>query len=135
VSETESRVEWWSKVSIRICHATLEPAEISDLLYATPELAQRPGESKIPHGNCRSAGYWCLSHLIESPQRPDAAILWAEKFVRSRESQIRQLLELRFDVDVYIGVFSSVLALGFELPPTPTIWSTGIPLGIEFFAQ
>lgn len=38
-------------------------------------------------------------------------MLWAEDFVKSRASQIRQLLEKGFDVNVDIGIFSNVLAL------------------------
>jgi hypothetical protein len=130
-----SKVDWWCEVSIRICHACLDPTAVSELLDSTPHIAQHPGETRIPHGNCRSAGYWCLEHRVGAPDRPSVSILWAEEFVKSRETQFGQLLENGFDVNVYIGVFSNVLALGFDMPPTPTIWKMGIPLGIEFFSK
>lgn len=130
-----SKVAWWCEVSIRICHACLDPTDISKLLKATPQIAQRPGETKILHGACRSAGFWCVEHRVDFPDRPNVSILWAEEFVHSRESQFGRLLEQGVDVNVYIGVFSNVLALGFDVPPTPTVWKLGIPLGIEFFSK
>lgn len=135
MNEIENRRDWWSEASIRICHSSLNPTLISELLCATPQVAQRPGESKIPHGSCRSAGFWCLESRAEAPDRPDAAILWAESFVISREAEVAQLLKEGFDVNVYIGIFSNVVALGFEMPPTPTLWKLRIPLGIEFYSK
>lgn len=131
----KQKIDWWCIVSIRICHATLDPAKISELLNSTPQVARRPGESKIPHGDCRSAGYWCLDYRVDAPERPDVSIAWAENFIKSRESQFGHLVEQSFDIDVYAGIFSNVLALGLVVPPTPTIWKLRIPLGLEFFSQ
>jgi hypothetical protein len=130
-----SAVSWWCAVSVRICHAFLDPGEISELLKSTPQIINYPGQSKIHHGDCRSAGYWCFTYRLDSPNRPDKAILWAESFVQSRESELISLLRRDFDINIYIGVFSNVLALGFELPPTPTITELRIPIGMELFSK
>ena len=135
VDTENNMLDWWCEVSIRICHADLDPAQLSEALKSTAQITQRPGESPVPHGNSRSAGYWCLSHRIDAPDHPGATLLWAEDFVKGREVELRKLLEQGVDVNVYIGVFSKILALGFDLPPTPTISKLGIRLGIEFFSK
>ncbi|MES2789675.1 MAG: hypothetical protein V4719_08645 [Planctomycetota bacterium] len=129
-----TKPEWYSSVSIRICHPNLDPSELSMLLNATPEIAQKPGESRVPYGDCRSAGYWCLQHRIDAPDRPDIAISWAEEFIEIRKPAFRQFTTEKYYVDVYVAVFSNVLALGFNMPPTPTITELGIHLGFEFFS-
>ncbi len=125
---------WRCSASIRICHSDLDPTEVSRILDSTPQIAQRAGESKVPYGDSKSAGYWCLVHEVEAPDRPDSALLWAEEFVREHESQLQCLLDDGFDVDVYIGIHSAVLALGFELPAMLTICKHRIRVGIEFFS-
>ncbi len=102
------------------------------MLHAIPKIAQRPGEFRVPHGNRNSAGYWCLTHWTDAPQLPDVALAWAEDFVLCREFEFRALLTRKYNVNLYIGLFSNVLALGFDLPPTPTIWKLGIPICLEF---
>lgn len=135
MNQAADKLFWWSVVSLRICHASLEPTDISELLQVTPEIAQRPGESKIHHGDCTSAGYWCFSRRFDAPDLPSVSIHWAEDFVNSRESQFRQLLAQGFGVDIYLGIFSNVLSLGFNMPPTPTILKLQIPWGIEYFSK
>ena len=131
----KNECNWWCDVSIRISHAALDPDQVSALLQATPQIAYRPGESKIPHGGSNSAGYWCHSQRFDAPQRPNVSIEWAEQFVDSRALHLNDLLAQGAHIDVYIGVFSNVLALGFYLPPTPNIARLGIALGIEFFSS
>jgi hypothetical protein len=126
---------WWSSASIRISHPELDPKEVSEMLDSIPQIAQRPGESQVPHGDCESAGYWCVEHRVDAPERPDSVLLWAEQFVRERESHFRRMLENAYDVNVYIGIHTRVLALGFDLPATPAIWRLGVPVGIEVFCS
>ena len=128
-------VDWWCGVSIRICHSSLDPTEVSALLKITPQIAQRPGETRIPHGDCRSAGYWCLTNRINAPERPDIAIHWAEQFIAMREPQLRQLLDRGYDVNIYMGIHTNVMAIGFDVPPTPKICELQIQLGVEFFSR
>lgn len=104
------------------------------MLGATPAIALRAGESKVPYGKCRSAGYWCVEYRAEPPNRPDSVILWAEDFVGQREAQFRQLVGAGCDVNVYVGIHCFILALGFDLPATPLLWKLGIPISIEFFS-
>lgn len=132
-SSTESA--WRCSVDIRISHPQLDPAETSKTLNAVPLIAQRPGESRVPHGACKSAGYWCIEHRIEYPQRPDSLFSWAEQFVLEREAYFRRMVENGCDVNVYIGIHTNVLAMGFTIPATPTIWKLGISVGIEFFSR
>ena len=120
---------WRCSISVRISHPDLDPSEVSEILDSTPQIAQRPGESRVPHGDCRSAGYWCLQHWIDAPDRPDVSLSWAEDYVQRRELQFHNLFTKQFKVDIYVGIFSNVLALGFDLPPMPTISRLGIPVG------
>jgi hypothetical protein len=133
--ETRSeKPAWWCSASIRICHRELDPKRVSEMLNVTPQIAQRAGESRVPHGDCKSAGYWCLSHRIEDPNGPDSVFLWVEEFIREREPHFRRMLERGYSIDVYIGIHTNLLALGFDLPIMPAIWKLAIPVGIEFFA-
>ena len=131
---TYTKPAWRCLTSIRISHPHLNPTEISEMLNATPQIAQHPGESKVPHGNCRSAGYWCIKHQVDAPNRPSVSLLWAEEFVQSRESQLLRLLKTDCIINIYVGIFSNIVALGFDLPSTPTIWKLEIPIGMEFFS-
>jgi hypothetical protein len=131
---SEMKPAYWCSASIRICHPELDPTEVSQMLDSVPQIAQRPGESRVPHGACKSAGYWCIVHRVEYPDLPDSVFVWADQFVRERESHFRRLLENGCDIDVYIGIHASVLALGFKLPATPTIWRLSISVGLEFFS-
>jgi hypothetical protein len=126
---------WRTSVSIRIIHRDLDPERVTALLHTTASIAKRPGESKIPHGDCNSAGYWCVQHWIDEPNLPDHAFLWAEQFFLDHNEAVCRLLGDGCSIDVYIGVKSKLLALGFNLPAMPTIWKLGIPIGIEYFAS
>jgi len=121
-------------VSIRISHPTLDPDEISEALTAVPDIAQRPGESRVQFGDCESAGYWVIKYHVEYPDRPDLLFLWAEEFVSDRLDVFRSMLDKEYKIDVYVGIHSTVVACGFMLPATPTIWKLGIPVGVEFFS-
>ncbi len=126
----------WKAIStVRVCHPTLNPNHLSKILKTTPSITYWPGESKIHRGESKSAGYWCAEKRVDYPIRPDSVIRWTESFVSNRESIFYELLSEGYDVNVYIAVFSDILALGFDLPPTPTLWKLGIPIGIEFFAS
>ena len=130
----ESRSPWWSAASIRISHPQLDTGETTQMLGTAPSIAQHPGQSKVPHGACKSAGYWCLDHRVDYPERPDHVLLWVEQFASERKQQFRRLLDAGCEIDVYIGVHSNILALGFVLPASPTLWGLGISVGIEFFS-
>ena len=132
---TQTKPMWWCSTSVRISHPDLDPIKVSEMLNSTAQIALRPGESKVPHGACRSAGYWCMEHRIDAPDPPNVSLSWAEEFIRSRETHFHQLLDSGCDIDIYIGVFSNVLALGFNLPPMPTTRNLGISVGIEFFSK
>lgn len=105
------------------------------MLNTVPEFSQKPGESKIPHGDCKSAGYWCITHRVDYPSRPNVPLSWAEEFINARESQISQLLKSGYDINIYVGIHTNVLALGFNLPITPTIAMLSIRVGMEFFSR
>ena len=130
-----SRSLWWSQSSIQISHPELDPIATAQALGAIPEIAQSPGKSKVPHGTCKSAGYLCFSHRVDEPGLPDVAIQWTETFVAEREEQFHKLLSEGCNINVYIGIHTSILALGFVLPATLTLWRLGIPLGVEFFSS
>jgi hypothetical protein len=49
--------------------------------------------------------------------------------------QVGWLLKKGCHIDVYIGIMSNILALGFDLPATPTFWELGIAVGIEYFSS
>lgn len=126
---------WWSSASIRLCHPQLNPDEISAMLNTVPEFSQKPGESKIPHGDCKSAGYWCITHRVDYPSRPNVPLSWAEDFIRACEPQFSQFLKSGYDINIYVGIHTNVLALGFNLPIMTTIDKLSIPVGIEFFSR
>jgi hypothetical protein len=134
MDDTKARPAWWCSARLRISHPTLDPAVLSKALNAIPVVAQRPGESKVVHGDCKSAGYWCVEQQVEYPDRPDALFTWVEQFILERESHFRRMREQLYNIDVYIGIHTTVLAVGFNVPMTPTLWKLAIPLGIEFFA-
>ena len=125
---------WWAGASIRISHSELDVTQVSKTLRANPSLAQRPGESKVPYGNCKSAGYWCVDECVVEPGRPSLVIQWSEEFVAQRTAQFRELLDNKCHIDIYVGIHTTILALGFDLPATPTLWQLNIPVGIEFFS-
>lgn len=76
-----------------------------------------------------------MEHRIDAPDRPDMLFSWAEEFARLHYSQLHQLLEQGYDINIYIAVFSNVLTLGFSIPPTPAIRNLGIPIGLELFSR
>jgi hypothetical protein len=134
MEDTESTPAWWCSAGLRIRHPTLDPLAVSQTLEAVPTIAKMADESKVQHGECKSAGYWCTEYRVESPDRPDALFAWAERFVSERESHFHLMLENGYGVAVYIGIHTNVLALGFNIPKTPTLWRLAIPIGIEFFS-
>jgi len=134
MESSEAQPAWRCSIDLRISHPSLDPDVMSQTLNAVPVIAQRPGDSRVLHGDCKSAGYWCTKHEIEYPDRPDALFFWAEQFVHEREAHFRSLLESNYDINFYIGIHANVMALGFSLPATPVIWKLGIPIGVEFFS-
>jgi hypothetical protein len=128
-------MNWRTSVAVRIFLGILDPERVTALLQTPASIQKRPGESKIPHGDCNSAGYWCVQHWIDEPNLPDRAFLWAEHFFLDHTDAILELLGTGCSIDVYIGVKSKLLALGFNLPAMPTIWKLGILVGIEYFAS
>ena len=134
MSQPIKECSWKASIDIRIAHPALDPDSLTELLEAVPQIAQKPGESRVPHGNCQSAGYWCIVKELPDQEKPDVLILWAEDFVATRQQRIRELIEAGYDVNVYLGIHSNVMTLGFVLPATPKIWELGIPVGLEFFS-
>jgi hypothetical protein len=122
---------WWSSASLRISHTDLIPDEVTESLGIVPVISQSPGESKVHHGDCKSAGYWCAQNGFDSPVRPDKAFEWIEDFVSEKAEYLGKLLQKGSDISIYVGVHSSVLALGFNLPSTPSISKLGINISIE----
>lgn len=130
-----NELAWKCEVDIRIAHPQLDPTELTRLLDITPSVAQCPGESRVPYGECRSAGYWCATHVTNFPERPDAAMTWAEQFVATREQQIRELMNKQFDVNIYAAIYLNVMTVGFVFPSVPAISRLNIPIGIEIFTS
>ena len=129
-----TKKKWRTCVSVRIVHRDLDPEQVTTLLHTAASIAKRPGESRIPHGDCNSAGYWGVQHWIDEPKLPDHAFLWAEQFVAERLNIFKDFRSKGYGVNVYVGVFSNLLALGFDIPATPTLWELGIIMGIEYFS-
>ncbi len=48
-------------MTLQISHPSLDPTKLTKRLDVTPIIAQDPGESKIRHGDCPSAGYYVAS--------------------------------------------------------------------------
>ena len=132
---SDTKLAWQCSVDLRISHPTLDPYALTKTLDASPIIAQAPGESRVAHGECKSAGYWCTEHKAEYPIRPDALFAWLEQFVSKREEQFQDMIDEGYDVNAYVGIHTNVLATGFVLPATPTLWRLGIPIGIEFFSR
>ncbi len=132
--ESEAQIPWWCSIDIRICHPTLDPADVSNRLNAVPAIAQNPGESRVPFGDCRSAGYWCIVHRVDYPERPDSVLIWADQFVLERRLEFDRMIKDEYDVNTYVGIHTNVLSLGFVIPETPTLWGLSIPVGVEFFS-
>lgn len=124
---------YWGQVSVRICHSGLDPQDVAKKLSSTPSMAFRPGESKVRHRESRSAGYVVFSYRIEAPGLMGELIEWANAFVSTHDDHFRHMLESDCDVDVYLGIHTSKMTLGFGLPPAPALWSLGIPISMEFF--
>jgi hypothetical protein len=135
MDSSSTKILWRTSVAIRITHPDLEPESMTEVLHTSASISKRPGESKIPHGDCKSAGYWCVQHWIDEPTLPDHAFSWAEQFVVDHRDGILSLLSKGCRIDVYIGVKSKLLALGFNVPATPTLWELGITVGIEYFSS
>jgi hypothetical protein len=135
LEETEDQY-WWSEISVRIAKDDLDPDIISREIGLTPQYSFHPGESKIHHGQCKSAGYWCVtSPRICYPQRPDQAILWAEDVVKRNVCLLQTLIDSGAAVSIYLGVHMNVMNVGFVLPATPRISDLGVEFGIEVFGR
>ncbi len=130
-----TELPFWCELDVRIVHANLDPKDVTNLLSLIPRISQKPGESKIHFQNCESAGYYCAVHRVEFPEKPDVAILWAEQLCAKRSREIRQMLNLGYEINLQLAVWLNVLSLGFSFPATPTINSLGIPLGVEFYSR
>lgn len=124
---------WRGSVSVRISHPSLDPDSLSVRLNSTPIIAYRPGESKVRHGSCLSAGYWCVEQQAEAPQSPTELFQWLETFVADREEQVREIMEIDYRVYAYFGIHTNLLTLGFDFPAMPISGRLGIELGMEIF--
>ena len=135
MEEKSTKPFWKATASIRISHSNLDPDKLSQALNVVPSIAFRPGESKVAHGSCKSAGYLCIDFEVEAPDRPDRLFHLVEDFILQRKSLVEDLIRNGYAINVYIAIFSNILAFGFDLPATPTIWKLGITTGIEYFSK
>ena len=126
---------WRTCSSIRIVHPELDIDRITEELGVIGDISQKPGESRVPYGECRSAGYWVKDYRFDDSQKPDQVISVSENFIAEHESVFQRLLEENCKIDVYIAIFTNILSLGFVLPPIPIIRKLKIPIGIEFFSS
>lgn len=126
---------WWCSAHLRVTHPSFDSAAVSKRLNSELTIPKGSGVSKSAADESEAAEVWSLEYRIDSPKRPDVLLSWAESFVSDREPTFASLLADDFDIDIYIGIHSNVLALGFELPSTPTLSRLNIRIGIEFFAS
>lgn len=135
MSIKDERSFWWASATIRIMHPMMEPAEISSRI--TSATSTDPlGKLEVTYGyNNKKMAYWYGEYRVESPNRPDVLIAWVEQLAKENEPLMAEMLELGGEIYVYIGIHSSVLALGFDLPSTPTVSRLGIAIGLEYFSS
>jgi len=131
----DNKIPWNCSISLRICHPTLNPHLVTQLLEFEPTIADAPGLSRVPFGECKSAGYWCGTFKAEYPDRPTVLFEWLEALVSSHENAIQKLLNDGCDIYAYVGIHTNVLATGFDLPQTPTVSRLQLRVGIEFFSR
>lgn len=132
---TDESLFWWASATFRITHPEIDPSEISGRVNATASDEDALGKLDVRTGRNKKWSYWFGKYKIESPNRPDIVIKWAEKFAYENRSSIAELVGLGCEFYVYVGIHANVLAVGFDLPPTPTIWELQIPIGVEFFSR
>lgn len=135
MKSTENQRHWWCSAHFRVTHASINLSELSrHIRVSTPAIDSTPTVDT----NCgmnKSQFFWSTDLKIESPDRPDALIIWAEQLAIENETVLAEMLKLGGKIYVYIGIHASVLALGFDLPPTPTLSKLGITIGLEYFSS
>jgi hypothetical protein len=124
---------WWTIVTVRVIHASLNPFLLSTRLGTEATYYDVAGESSIVHGECNSSGYWTKSYRIDAPELPDVAIAWADNFINNHLGVFAELTTSNHIVDIFVGVHSKAVALGFMWPHTPNIDRLNIPIGIDYY--
>jgi hypothetical protein len=126
---------WWCAISLRIAHPELKPKAVTQELGLSPAISFEPGQSKVHHGDCRSAGYWCGERRIDYPNRPSELILWMERLVVDHRTYLANIIDGGADVNVYLGIHLESASIGFDVPCTPEMDNLGIRFGIEIFGR
>lgn len=133
MSETIPHVHWWTNAEIRVCGETLVPAEFSASLRELPALSLLPGESRVPLGTCKSAGYVVFEARFDSPARPTEGIRWVNSFAERHSDKLEYYIHCGVIVKAFIAIHSNVLAIGFDVPSVSALERLRIPLDIEVY--
>lgn len=135
MSEDKKTLYWWGSTTLRLTHSGHDLSTYSSSLNAAIAGGSWPGTQKVECGITKNTKrYIHVVFGIEHPNRPHVLFEWSELLVRKNEKLFVELKSIGCKMDFYVGVHSAVIALGFDLPPTPTLWRLEIPIGIEFFS-
>lgn len=127
-------VFWWCSATFRISQIGIEWAQALSN-FSLPDIdADTSGTFEWRCEQKDGKLHYQGEYRVRSPQKPDCVIAWAEAFASKNRSELEQLLLAGCKVYIYVGVHSQVLALGFDLPRTPTLSALEIPIGIEYFS-
>lgn len=135
MSSSDNGEFWWCSANFRITHQDQHPYESADLLDEIVAAAEILETIHVSHGFHKGKAYWYAEYRVESPNRPDVLVSWAEQFACENEKLLTKVLKEGWNAYVYIGIHSKVLAIGFDLPQTPKLQELRIPIGFEFFAS
>jgi len=124
---------WKIGASLRISRETMEPKQLSQLLKLEPTYSYRRGETNAISGHAYNNGYWCHQRWFFSPERVNVAISWIEEFVAEHKQLFCQLLADGYKIYIYIGIHTTTITYGFEIPPMPVLTEIGIKVGVELF--
>ena len=133
MNSTQDQSHWWCSAHFRVTHSTKDLSELSSRLSVPQTESNSNMEASC--GVKNGVFFWCPELKVQSPDRPDSLVAWAERLAKANETILSEIMGLGGEVYVYIGIHTSVLALGFDLPPTPTLSKMGIAIGLEYFAS
>lgn len=126
---------WWASAHFRITHPTCDLSEIGNRLRASDPAVVLAASPETKFGMNKSQFFWCSDLKINSPVRPSELIAWAELTAFENETLLLELVSRGSTIYVYVGIHSNVLALGFDIPQTPTLLKLGISVGLEYFSR
>lgn len=135
MNSTEDKPHWWCSAHFRITHPSEDLSEFSKRLKVAIPAIDSTQAVETNFGMKRNKFFWISELKIQSPDRPDALIAWAEQLAKENELPLTEILKLDGQIYVYVGIHTSVLALGFDLPPTPTVSKLGVKIGLEYFSS